>query len=440
MTHIPGPRRIWKYLAGSAVRIVLFPVRVAITRYARAAPGPEETAGANRRVFILLANAWSMGGTIRTVHNLAGHLAQAYDVEILSVIRRRERPFFEFPAGVRVTTLRDLRPGAADSRPGLLPRLLERCPSVLMHPADSRADQFNLRVDLDLARKLRGRAGFLIGTRPGHNLLAAELALPGLATIGQEHMHLSAHPRAMMGALRRSYPKLDALAVLTESDAQDYERLLGTGRPRVVRLPNAARDLGPGRADLEATTVLAAGRLNRQKGFDLLLRAFARIAPDHPEWRLRICGQGGDREELARLAAREGLAGIAELPGPRDLGEEMAQASIFVLSSRSEGFPLVLLEAMSMGMAVVSFDCPTGPRDIVENERNGLLVPARDVEALADAVARMMEDGELRRRCAAAALETVQEYTVDAVGRRWEALLDEVAAERNRRLAAEPPR
>ena len=425
MRHIPRPARIAQYLAGSAARVVLFPVRMALLRYARAAPAPAETAGASRSVVILLANAWGMGGTIRTVHNLAGHLATSHEVEIISIIRRRERPFFEFPAGVTVTTLRDLRPGAG-SRKGLL-RFLERCPSVLMHPADSRADHFTLLTDLDLVRRLRGRAGALIATRPGLNLIAAELQAPGLATIGQEHLHLNAHPGVLLRAMKRSYPKLDALVALTKADARDYERLLGEARPRIEHVPNAARDLGAARPDLDARVVLGAGRLNRQKGFDLLVSAFARVAPSHRDWRLRICGQGQEREELERLVAEQGLQGIAKLPGPRDLGEEIGKASVFVLSSRFEGFPLVLLEAMSVGMAVVSFDCPTGPRDLVEDGRNGLLVPANDVEALAAAIARMMDDEELRRRCAAAAPGSVRAYSAEAVGRRWEELLSEVA-------------
>ncbi len=426
MRHIPRPARIAQYLAGSAVRLLLLPVRLALLRSARAAPAAAETARASRRVVVLLANAWGMGGTIRTVHNLAAHLAASYEVEIISIIRRRERPFFEFPAGVTVTTLRDLRPGAGSSRRGLV-RFLERCPSVLMHPADSRADHFTLLTDVDLVRGLRGRAGALIATRPGLNLIAADLGAPGFVTIGQEHLHLNAHPRALLRAMKRSYPKLDALVALTEADARDYERLLGEASPRIEHIPNAARDLGGARPDLDAHVVLGAGRLNRQKGFDLLVRAFARLAPSHPDWRLRICGQGQEREELERLVAGHGLRGVAELPGPRDLAEEIAKASVFVLSSRFEGFPLVLLEAMSVGMAVVSFDCPTGPRDLVQDGRSGLLVAANDVEALAAAIARMMDDEELRRRCAAAAPESVRAYSAEAVGRRWEELLAEVA-------------
>ncbi len=101
----------------------------------------------------------------------------------------------------------------------------------------------------------------------------------------------------------------------------------------------------------------------------------------------------------------------------------MEQSSIYVLSSRYEGFPLVLIEAMAKGMAVVAFDCPTGPADIVDDHRNGLLVPAKDVEGLTAAMMEMVEDEELRRRCAAAALETARDYTMAAIGPKWDEML-----------------
>ena len=104
----------------------------------------------------------------------------------------------------------------------------------------------------------------------------------------------------------------------------------------------------------------------------------------------------------------------------------MAQASIFVLSSRFEGFPLILLEAMSKGMSVVSFDCPTGPSDIVDDHRNGILVPAKDIDGLARGIDEMIGDEELRRRTAAAAVETAQQYTMEAIGPQWIALFEEL--------------
>jgi glycosyltransferase involved in cell wall biosynthesis len=104
----------------------------------------------------------------------------------------------------------------------------------------------------------------------------------------------------------------------------------------------------------------------------------------------------------------------------------MEQASLFVLSSRFEGFPLILIEAMSKGLPVVSFDCPTGPRDVIDDHRNGILVPPKDIDALASGMLELIADDELRHRLGAAAALTADKYTADAIGSEWERLLDEL--------------
>ena len=411
-------------------RAVWRAVRSALVRYVRARPRPEDEAGAERRVLILITTAWGMGGTIRANLNLARYLAaEGYEVEIISIGRHRDEPFFgAFPPGVRVVALEDRR-RVAGMRP--LQRLLRGRSSVFMHPADRTAQGANLWVDIKLVRRLRRKCGFLITTRPGLNLMAAALAPPGLILIGQEQMHLKHHVKSLRRAMPKLYPKLDALAVLTERDGRSYAAHLNGG-VRTVRIPNTVRDMGPGRADLDSKVALAAGRLTPQKGYDMLIPAWASVAAKHPDWRLRICGDGKDRRMLEGLIREHGLSEVVSLEGPaHDLGSDMERAALFILSSRTEGLPLVLLEAMSKGLAVVSFDCPTGPADVIEDHRNGLLAPPRDVAALAGAIVEMIEDDALRRRCAEAAVETALGYRMEAVGPRWEELMRELLEARS---------
>src|SRR4051794_2873867 len=145
-----------------------------------------------------------MGGTIRTTLNLAGQLAERHDVEILSLVRLRDEPFFELPAGVTVTALDDQRSGAAS----FVQRRLSRRASVLITTADGRAGKLaSLWTDLALARALRSRgSGVMISTRPALNLVAASVAPEALVTIGQEHMNFAAHSRPLRRAIRRTYP------------------------------------------------------------------------------------------------------------------------------------------------------------------------------------------------------------------------------------------
>ena len=418
-------------------RLLFEGLRRPLILYARGRPRGRRVDGAPT-VYIVLASAYGMGGTIRAALNLAGHLAQRHPVEVISVYRYRRKSFFgAFPPGVKVTALDDRRRSvAARGSAGRLRKALRQVRSILVHSHDTRIDEFNLLTDIQLVRKLRGLHGWLITTRPGLNLLAAEIAPPGLVTIGQEQMHLGNHDRVIRRAMARLYPRLDALVALTDGDAGRYRELVGDGL-RVVTIPNTVRAMPGPPADLGEKTVLAAGRFVHQKGFDLLLPAWAEVAAEHPDWRLRLCGSGSLKAELEAQVAELGLREAVALQGPADMAEAMANASIFALSSRFEGFPLILLEAMSKGMAVVSFDCPTGPGEIIDDHRDGILVPPCDVEAFAAGLRELIEDEELRRRCGAAAVATARQYTIEAVGARWDALLEQLWRRHGERRAAD---
>jgi glycosyltransferase involved in cell wall biosynthesis len=406
-------------------RLLKRAVRSLLVRNARVEPQGSE------KVYILLVSAWGMGGTIRAAINLAGYLADRHEVEIISTYRRRDQPYFPFDPRVTVVALDDERPGAVPWHMRPARALLRRFPSAFYHRKDFRYRNHSLWTDVQLVRRLRRRRGALIASRPGHNLLIADLAFPGLVSVGLEQMNFRSHAKPLRKAMVRKYPRLDGLAVLTEQDRETYREVLNGSLP-MFRIPNTVRAIEPPQADMTAKRILAAGRLTPQKGFDYLIQAFAPVAHAHPDWELKICGAGQSRSRLEARIAEAELEGRILLPGPTDdVPGEMAAASIYVLSSRFEGFPLVLIEAMSKGMAVVAFDCPTGPRDIVDDHENGLLIPHKDVPALTAGIKEMIEDEELRRRCGAAAVDAARDYTMAAIGPRWDAMLQELVQARS---------
>lgn len=381
--------------------------------------------GERRPVRFLLLHAWGVGGTIRTTFTTAAHLSETHDVEVVSVLRGVVEPGLAVPAGVRLRPLHDRTRRRPTPRNGAA-LLLAKVPSVLWHEQDWTYKRTSLWTDVLLVRWLRSlpEGTIVVTTRPALTLLASRLAPAGVLVIAQEHQHLSHHRQNLREALAAALPNVSVLLTLTAADCAAYQELLGATGPPVRAIPNAVPDVTAGPGDPEAHQLMAAGRLIHQKGFDLLLPAFATVAPRHPDWTLDIFGEGHMRQKLEKLVVELGLSGRVRVNGSTDrLGDRMRDASVLVLSSRFEGFPLILLEAMAAGLSVVSFDCPTGPGEIITDETDGILIPAQDVPALAAALDRIMADESLRRRLAAAAPAAVRPYSSQQVGQRWDELL-----------------
>lgn len=226
----------------------------------------------------------------------------------------------------------------------------------------------------------------------------------------------------------RTYPHADCLVTMTE---RALAALPPAERPRSRVIPNPVMLPEGWRPRRDGRTIAAVGRLVGQKGFDLLLRAFAQVAPAHPDWRLVIWGEGEERAALERQRVELGLEGRVELPGiTARPGEWVETADLFVLSSRFEGWGIVVAEAMAAGLPVVSFDCPFGPREMIRDGVDGLLVPDQDVAALAAALDRALGDPSLRARLAAAARVSAERFAPARVMAGWDSVVADVVAAR----------
>jgi glycosyltransferase involved in cell wall biosynthesis len=378
-------------------------------------------------VTIVVMHGFAMSGIARAVFSLAGHLAARHDVQIVSITGRRGGPFFSVPGSVRLTALDGPARGRASTTRRVARKLVSCVGSVLIHPNDVAIAGMSLWTDLLLLRTLRSiRTGIVITTRPSLNIVGSLISRPGVVVIGQEHMFLAHRPRELQTDVSRRCGDLDAMVVLTQADRQHHREVLPAGA-RVECIPNAVPPLGGPRADPSSTIVLAAGRLTWQKGFERLVRAFADVARAEPGWTARIYGRGPRYDKVQERIHACGVSDRMELADAvADLGKEMERASIFVMSSRYEGFPIVLIEAMSKGLSVVAFDCPTGPADIIEDGDTGILVPDGDVTALGAAILDLIRDEPKRRRLGAAAAERVRRWDVATIGARWDRLLAEL--------------
>ena len=231
--------------------------------------------------------------------------------------------------------------------------------------------------------------------------------------------------------LRRiSYRKCQSLVVQTTGVAEYARQSICKTRPvyvlpnPVLSEPSNETEQPPGTTD-NHRYVVALGRLVPAKGFDRAIGAFGLIADKHPNWSLRILGEGPLRPNLQEQINELNLADRVSLPGwVDDPIAHLGASHLYLLSSHFEGFPNALLEAMACGLPVVSFNCESGPAEIVRDGVNGVLVPQDDVKALAAAMDRVISDEELRKKFAHNATEVKSRFSREMFFRRWDAILN----------------
>jgi glycosyltransferase involved in cell wall biosynthesis len=394
------------------------------------------------RISILVHNVYGVGGTNRTVINLAeGLIGRGHRVEIVSVLRRLDAPMLAVPATVPVVPMVDLRDGAADRQHPLAREL-----SGIV-PAEEEFSRYYSRLtDERVGDHLRRtKSDVVIGTRTALNLYVARLGRPDTVRVAQEHMTQSLIPPSVRAEMRRHYPALDAVVTVTEADAEAVRRDLDTGGINdgsfpVRAIPNSVPDPAIPPADGRGRIVVAAGRLDEIKRYDLLVRAFAKVVADRPDWRLRIYGDGGQLRPLAALVADLDLHNHVHLMGRyAPLEAEWVKGSIAAVTSDHESFGMTIVEAMRCGLPVVSTACPVGPAEIIADGEDGLLVPVGDPDAIATGLLSLINDDERRRRFAAAALVNARRYDPAHVSGLHESLFTELLRRRGRRPARSGP-
>ncbi|MES2573154.1 MAG: glycosyltransferase family 4 protein [Verrucomicrobiota bacterium] len=251
----------------------------------------------------------------------------------------------------------------------------------------------------------------------------------GIPVIVQEQIDPHEHPLLPYWKVLRNLVYPYATFVVTLND-----RSMAYFSPRIRKrgkiIPNPAVDhenhRRPRGEEIGPRTVIAMGRLVPQKGFDMLIAAFASVANKHDRWTLKIFGDGPLRKELESRIEDSGLLHKIRLEGlTKDPFKAFCAADLFVMSSRYEGFPLALCEAMSCGLPVISFDCASGPSEIIRHRIDGLLVPAGDVKALSSAMDDMMRNDREREVYASRAPEVVQRYGVEGIMDKWEHAIKE---------------
>lgn len=364
------------------------------------------------------------GGMERVLVNKVTYLVEKlhWDISIVTTDQKGRPSFYPLPAGVRVT---DLGINYSDDNvksvtgkilgylqkrrrhKRLLTSLLEReKPDIVvsLYPSESSfipdiKDGSKKVLELHFCKYFRlqyGRKGLL-----------------GMIDKWRTHQD------------ERIVRKFDKFVVLTNEDKEYWGNL-----HNIEVIPNAAMNIGGHFSDVTNHRVIAVGRLDYQKGFDRLIQAWEYINKSglYSDWRLDIFGQGEWKEMLQEMVQAKNLSVSVHLNSPvKTIGEEYVNSSLLVMSSNYEGFPMVMIESMAIGLPVVAFDFKCGPRDIISDGENGLLVSNGDIPGLAGAMMKLMGDYELRRRMSVKARQVVDTYSEKAVMDKWVRLFTSLA-------------
>jgi glycosyltransferase involved in cell wall biosynthesis len=369
---------------------------------------------------------YSAGGVERIVSFKANYFAEqlGYDVTIIVTEGRGRDSYFPLSDKVKVI---NLELGFEDMwRASFTKKVFLYLSKQRQYKRLLKAELMRIRPDFTISM-LRREINFLTDIQDG-SMKIGELHVNRVNyrnfEVNDTNLVKSLFAKFWMKSLVGKLKRLDRLVVLTDKGKSDWPELAN-----VTVIPDPIPLQMEVSSQLKGKRVVAIGRYAYQKGYDILLHVWSEVEKKFPDWSLSIYGMG-NRSQYSQLMKNLGIdAERCQLNGPvNDVSKIYEESSVFVLSSRFEGFGLVLAEAMSCGVPVVSFDCPYGPSDIITDGVDGFLIKDWNVKAFADKVCLLMEDADMRQQMGRAAIDSSRRYQPDRIILEWQKLFESLCS------------
>jgi len=229
------------------------------------------------------------------------------------------------------------------------------------------------------------------------------------------HFYHLKRSRFWQTLFKRYYSKINTIVCLNEDEAKLFQQIGCT----TFVIPNFTSFILNQKSTLDQKQILTIGWFTKTKGIDLIPEIAEKVFKKHPDWKWKIIGQGKETNSL------KGVSNLEVSEPVSTIEEEYLRSSIYVLPSRFECFPMVLLEAMSIGVPCIAFDCPTGPRHIINHNEDGILVEKEDIDAMASAIIELIENFEKRKQLGANASKNIKRFAPETVYQLWERLFND---------------
>ena len=350
-----------------------------------------------RKIAFVLGDISLGAGTERAVTNLANAFSRDKDnqVFILSVYSDdKKTPYYPLENSIEVIHLGFSLDGSKLSRITQYFKIIEKLDEILE----------NRRID------------YVLGTTHAFNTLLS-FVKGNVKKIGCEHMSYNACPKVSQIIRKNRYRYLDAVVLLTQMDRDHYDFL---PREKTYVIPNI-RSFEPDKpALLDNKRIITVGRLDSQKGYDILVELAPALRERIPDWKIDIYGSGVMKEQLENRIRELGDQDFVVINEPvKGIRNEFENSSIYLMTSRWEGLPMVLLEAQACGLPIVSFNCPEGPADIINDGIDGYLIDDFNNEELVDKTAQLAHDDELRKKMGMNAYKRSDRFSKKEILKKW---------------------
>ena len=362
------------------------------------------------------------GGIEKSVAALANMLVEKYEVEIACSYKLFDESVFPVDKRVKIIYLTDVKPNKdkikkAWKKKRMFKLFKECCYAMkVLHKRKSTMVDYIKNSDSDV----------MIATRDIFDEWLGDYGDEDVLKIGWEHNHYHGDFK-YADNITRSNRNLDYLVLVSDSLREFYSKELIKSKCEVVYIPNVIEGIPEKIAPLDEKRLVSVGRLSPEKGFMDLLKIFTLLKKDYPDWSLDIVGDGVEKERLAKFIKEHDLEDSVTLHGFRDkdyIDELLHKSSIYLLTSYTESFGIVLIEAMSHGVPCIAFDSAEGARDLIQSGKNGYLIKNRSYSAFIKKVEDLIKRKEERKRVGKVSRQGVKQYTCEVVKEQWFNLIE----------------
>lgn len=367
----------------------------------------------------ILALHLGYGGIENAIVTLANTLVSRYDVEILSVYRLYNEPVYELDEKVKVRYISNDKPNKKE----MLYYLKKKNFSMFFKGiSKSLKTGFVKYIKTPIVLK-KLDTNVIISTRTVHNFLVSKFTDNKIRKIAWEHNHHN-NRKKYINSLVKSCKNIDNLVLVSDELSKFYKSYLGN---KVVYIPNCLDKMPSKLSKLDSKNLVAIGRLSKEKGFDDLLRLFKKISTKHPDWKLNIVGDGMERNNLLDLARELKLGDKVVFHGYQNkdyINNVLLESSIYVMTSHTESFGLVLIEAMSYGVPCVSYTSAQGANEIISDCETGYLIKNRSEDEMIEKIELLIEDEKLRNKLGKNARLRSKNYSNEVVLDKWSKIIN----------------